>query len=115
MKANEQICRASKIFHKTDVYGYYKVIDEKETVCKPIKFNGWSDGVFEYYANEERWHVIDPNTGISITTGDNRKRARINAYSKEVQNRFNLWKQKDDYKNLCIKWKQIIDEIKEYE
>lgn len=115
MKANKQVNRASKTFHKTDVYGYYRIINEKETVYRPVKFDGWSDGTFEYYANEERWHVIDPASGLSITTGDNRKQARANVLTKEIQEQFNDFKQTDKYKEQCDLWKQMMDKIKEEE
>ena len=110
MKANEQINRASKTFSKATVYGYYRVADRSGIKIRPVKFDGWSDGTFEYYANEERWHVIDPTTGMSIATGDNRKNARTNAYSKEIQDKFNIWKQTDNYKEQCNIWKQMLEE-----
>ena len=54
-----------------------------------VKHNGYTDGVYDYYADGATWYAIEPLTGLSVAAAPTRKEVaeRAHGLTEKVQER----------------------------
>ena len=53
---------------------FYSMVREDGAAIAKLH-QGYTDGTFNYYKKESRWHAIHPANGLSICSGHTRKEA----------------------------------------
>ena len=48
------------------------------------RVNGWTDGTYNYYKNDNKWFCIVPEVGLAAAMGSSRKDVMTQAYNHNI-------------------------------